>query len=281
MILIADSGSTKTHWLYVGNNGQTRLFDTIGFNPFYVDAVRITDELNMSLVHDLPVSEIQKVFFYGAGCSTSFHEQIIKDGLVPVFNNAQIEVSGDVLGAARALFHKDTGIAIILGTGASSCEYNGSGILNKTAALGYILGDEGSGAVLGKRLLQGFLNNEFPALLQKVFSSRFQEDVETIKAKVYSGERPNQYLATFTAFILERIKEPYLRNLVEESFIKMFNYQLGSYQDWQTKEVRLLGSVAWYFSEILNEVASNKGVRVTRILKSPIQDLARYHLGSG
>ena len=277
MILIADSGSSKTDWILVKSNDSQVKFKTIGLNPFYITSHQISLELQQVITPAWCVPQITHIFFYGSGCASHDTEQIVKSGLLKIFRKAKIFIYSDILGAARALFLDRAGIAIILGTGASSCDYNGHSILERVPAFGYILGDEGSGAVLGRELLKAYLHHELPESLNKLFSLRYNLDIEDVKNKVYSGDRPNRYLASFAGFLSENIHQEYIHSLVSTSFEKMFQTQVYRYPGWREKEVRCLGSVAYYFSGILEETAHRLHIRLTKIIQSPIHELAFYH----
>jgi N-acetylglucosamine kinase-like BadF-type ATPase len=277
MILIADSGSTKTKWILVKTKGHYAEFETIGLNPFYISSNQIAHELNDAVNADWCVHQIDRIFFYGAGCASIETEQIVAEGLSRVFHRAEIAVFSDVLGAARALFRNQPGIAVILGTGASSCDYNGTGIENRVPALGYILGDDGSGAVLGKELLKAYWHQELPEPLQNTFSAQYNLEIEDVKRSVYSGDRPNRYLASFTPFLLTHIGNDCIRRMVGSSFDRMYRQQVKRYPDWSRKEVRLMGSIAFYFADILNDMAVQNHIKVTKILRSPILELAEFH----
>jgi len=277
MILIADSGSTKTQWCVLDKTLVTKTIFTKGINPFYQTESEITLELNENLLTELKDIDIDEIYFYGAGCSFPEKKALVLGALNTFFNNAIIEIESDLLGAARSLFKHDKGIACILGTGSNSCYYDGKNIVENVSPLGFILGDEGSGAVMGKLLVADCLKNQLTSELKNKFLTQYELTPAIILDNVYKKPFPNRFLAKFTPFLLENIEEACIFNLVFESFDAFFvrNVMQYSIEDMQ---VGFVGSVAHYFSDTLEIVAYERGISISNIVQSPMEGLVEYHI---
>jgi N-acetylglucosamine kinase-like BadF-type ATPase len=276
MILIADSGSTKTHWCLVQSGVVVSEIFTDGINPFYQTDMEITALLDTQLIPRLPSAEIKKIFFYGAGCSFPEKKMMVSLALINFFNDAIIEVQSDLLAAARSLFQHEKGIACILGTGSNSCFYDGYEIAQNVSPLGFILGDEGSGAVLGKLLVADCLKNQVPEWLSEKLLDEYELTPAIILENVYKKPFPNRFLAKFTPFLLEHIEEPAIFNLVYDSFDAFFLRNVMQYP-LEDVEVGFVGSIAYYFKDTLEIVASERGIVVSQITQSPMEGLVRFH----
>jgi N-acetylglucosamine kinase-like BadF-type ATPase len=276
MILIADSGSTKTHWCLVQSGVVVSEIFTDGINPFYQTDMEITALLDTQLIPKLPSAEIKKIFFYGAGCSFPEKKMMVSLALINFFNDAIIEVQSDLLAAARSLFQHEKGIACILGTGSNSCFYDGYEIAQNVSPLGFILGDEGSGAVLGKLLVADCLKNQVPEWLSEKLLDEYELTPAIILENVYKKPFPNRFLAKFTPFLLEHIEEPAIFNLVYDSFDAFFLRNVMQYP-LEDVEVGFVGSIAYYFKDTLEIVASERGIVVSQITQSPMEGLVRFH----
>ena len=224
MILIADSGSTKTDWALIDPQKRTfSIYHTIGYNPYFIDSEAIYYSLSENLVKDMEASVVTEVHFYGAGCSTILKKDIIKKALTRIFNNAEVNVGLDLLGSARALLGRYKGFAAILGTGANTCIYDGNDCVMNIDSLGYLLGDEGSGSYIGKKIVRDFMRNRLDPDLQSRFKERFQiESNEQIFQTLYTTQFPNRYLASFCKFADEYVTHPYIKNKVRDSFRDFF-----------------------------------------------------------
>jgi len=276
MILIADSGSSKTDWRIIDENGTVEQARTSGLNPFYMDREAIKLEIEASL-QPMISNKIDHIYFYGAGCSTEHNCKIITDTLSPLFPGASISVDHDLLGAARALCNREAGIVCILGTGSNSCLYDGNDITDNIPSLGYILGDEGSGSHMGKTLLADFVRDEIPTYLKDAIINQFNISREKILEKVYQNPNPIQFLARFAEFIFSNLKEPYVYNLVNNSFEMFFEKNIFKYQDYKAHKVHFCGAVAFYFNSLLRKIATDKDITVGNIIESPIAGLTVYH----
>ncbi|MBW6492749.1 MAG: ATPase [Lentimicrobium sp.] len=276
MFLIADSGSTKTHWCVI-NGKDKKLFQTIGINPYQMDNFAIKEVLEKELYPYIQPESIRDLYFYGAGCSTYQKCNMIDSVLQGFFTNANIDVHHDLLGAARALCGHEKGIACILGTGSNSCYYDGKEIKSQMCSLGYVLGDEGGGAYLGKQLIQDYYQTEMPADVLELFRMEFNPMLENILDNTYNQPRPNRYLASYSPFILKYINHPYFYNLVSSSFDDFFSKYVLKFPESKTTKIHFLGSIAFHFSELLKESAQRVNLQIGKIFESPIQGLVDYH----
>ena len=276
MMLIADSGSTKTDWCVILDNTPIKRIGTKGLNPFFQSEEEIQQELTHSLLPQLPEGTIDSVYFYGAGCTPEKAptlRQAIADSL-PVVGN--IKAYSDMLAAARGLCGREAGITCILGTGSNSCFYDGKEIVNHISPLGFILGDEGSGAVLGKLLVGDILKNQLSPAIKEVFLKQFDLTVPEIIDRVYRQPFPNRFLASLSPFIAQHLEEPGIRQLVLGSFIAFLRRNVMQY-DYTQYPAHFIGSVAHCYKEILQEAAQETGIRIGKILQSPMEGLIQYH----
>ncbi len=276
MMLIADSGSTKTDWCVILDNTPIKRIGTKGLNPFFQSEEKIQHELTHSLLPQLPEGTIDSVYFYGAGCTPEKAPTLrraIADSL-PIVGN--IKAYSDMLAAARGLCGREAGIACILGTGSNSCFYDGKEIVNHISPLGFILGDEGSGAVLGKLLVGDILKNQLSPAIKEAFLKQFDLTVPEIIDRVYRQPFPNRFLASLSPFIAQHLEEPGIRQLVLGSFIAFLRRNVMQY-DYTQYPAHFIGSVAHCYKEILQEAAQETGIRIGKILQSPMEGLIQYH----
>ena len=277
MILIADSGSTKTDWCMAEKGVAIKRIPTKGMNPFFQSEDEMVEKMKHSLLPELDGKRPEAVYFYGAGCAFDKVE-IVRRAISSVLSLdlAAIEVNSDMLAAARSVCGHEAGIACILGTGSNSCFYNGKEIEANVSPLGFILGDEGSGAVLGKLFIGDLLKNQLPAGLKEKFLERYQLTPADIIDRVYRKPFPNRFLATLSPFISEHITIPEVRQLVKQSF-KAFLVRNVMQYDYQHYAVGFNGSVAWYYRDILEEALSETGLKMGIIIKAPMEGLLKYH----
>lgn len=276
MMLIADSGSTKTDWCVILDNTPIKRIGTKGLNPFFQSEEEIQQELTHSLLPQLPEGTIDSVYFYGAGCTPEKAPTLrraIADSL-PIVGN--IKAYSDMLAAARGLCGREAGITCILGTGSNSCFYDGKEIVNHISPLGFILGDEGSGAVLGKLLVGDILKNQLSPAIKEAFLKQFDLTVPEIIDRVYRQPFPNRFLASLSPFIAQHLEEPRIRQLVLGSFIAFLRRNVMQY-DYTQYPAHFIGSVAHCYKEILQEAAQETGIRIGKILQSPMEGLIQYH----
>ena len=275
-ILIADGGSTKTDWSIVSGNQEIERIKTRGINPFFQTEEDISAEIGDNLIPRIKKYDpIEAVYFYGAGCAFPEKNEIVRRAIAH-YLPVPVEVGSDLLAAARSLCGHNPGIACILGTGSNSCLYDGKDIVRNISPLGFILGDEGSGAVLGKWLVGDVLKNQLPVTLQEAFFAETGLTPAMIMEKVYKQPFPNRFLASLSPFLLRHIEDPAIHGLVSNSFRAFFARNVMQY-DCRDHPVHLVGSIAWYYQDILKDIAREFGLRLGSIVQSPIQGLVVYH----
>lgn len=278
MKIIFDCGSTKTSVVLISSDGTPIHFSlSNGYN-----AISGGDDELYALI--LPCKEImsvsshlKEVYFYGAGCATSKACNRVLSQLVRLFTNASITVDTDMLGAARAVCGHTSGIVGILGTGSNSCTYDGSRITANISPLGYILGDEGSGAVLGRIFLGMLLKNRFPAILRQKFEAQYHMDIPEIITRVYRSQRPNAFLASFAPFIAENSHMPEVSDFLFNEFTRYVTHNLMNYPEFPSLPVHLVGSIAVHFREFIGKAIQASGGHIGNVTDTPIQGLATYH----
>ena len=286
MILIADSGSTKVHWCLMAANGHTAEFITDGINPLFQtsDAMRnsICNQLLPQMASMLWAGTVSHVFFYGAGC-TPEKSPFVEKAIESVFKKAKVFVASDMLGATRGLLGHEKGVACILGTGSNSCLYDGEQIIKNVPSLGFILGDEGSAATLGKRLVSDLLKNQLGDDLKERFLSQYAINQADVIEHVYRQPFPNRWLANLARFCAENIDDPRIHDLVYDHFAQFVKRNISQYyiseEQKQSMPVGFVGSIAFYYRPVLEQVMSDYGFRVGQILQDPIPGLVEYHRG--
>ncbi len=291
MILLADSGSTKVHWCLVTASGQSSDVLTDGINPLFqtCDAMRnsICNQLLPQISSLLWAGTLTHVFFYGAGC-TPEKKVFVQRALEGVFKRAEVSVESDMLGAARGLLNRNAGVACILGTGSGSCFYNGETIEWCVPSLGYILGDEGSAAVLGKRLVGDLLKNQLGDDLKEAFFKEYETSMADIIERVYRQPFPNRFLAKLSKFCADHIEDQRIHALVYDHFVQFIRRNLKQYfakndqmvNDQMVNGVGFVGSIAYYYRPILEEAMRAEGLPLGTILKDPIEGLKEFHRNS-
>lgn len=277
MILIADSGSTKVHWCLLTASGQQTDVRTDGINPVLQPYETICDTISNQLLPQIGrllwAGTVTNVFFYGAGC-TPEKKGLVKQALESVFKKAEVVVESDMLGAARGLLGHQSGVACILGTGSGSCWYNGETIEWSVPSLGYILGDEGSGATLGKRLVGDLLKNQLGEDLKELFFKEMGTSMADIIEHVYRQPFANRYLASLSRFCANHIDDARIHALVYEHFVSFIHRNLKQYK---ASTYSFVGSIAYYYRPILEEAMRNEGLEVSAVLQDPIEGLKAYH----
>ena len=276
MILIADSGSTKTGWCVSEHGKQVQCIITKGINPYFQSEDEISDDIQSALIPELKTKTFEALHFYGAGC---LPEKIpmMQRALGKHLDVKTIEVNSDMLAAARGLSGKNQGIVCILGTGSNSCFYDGEKIVCNVSPLGFILGDEGSGAVLGKLLVGDILKNQLPAGLKEKFLQQFGLTPAMIIEQVYRQPSPNRFLASLSPFLAQNIEAPEIRALVLNAFKTFLNRNVKQY-DYQQHKVHFVGSIAYHYKEILKEAIRECGMQLGNIVRSPMEGLISYHV---
>ena len=275
MRLIADSGSTKVDWRAIHSDGSVQKITTAGINPFFQTEEQIIYELEQHLLPDISAT-VTEIHFYGAGVASPEKFHVLQNCFRKVSPKSRADAYTDLLAAARALCGRKPGIAAILGTGANSCYYDGENIADNVPACGYILGDEGSGAVLGRTFISDYLKSQLPKDLNDIFDQKYGLTYGSVIERVYRQPFPNRYLATFSVFLNDNKNNPHIDKLLRDSFEEFFTRNIMQY-DYKKYKVNLVGSVAYYYQDIISEVAEKLGVKLGTILKSPIEGLVQYH----
>lgn len=281
MILIADSGSTKTHWRLVRSGVDDIDFTSLGLNPFFADSKNFREVLHHSFSNVLDPEQVSKLFFYGSGCASIDMAKEVKSRLEIFFPRAEVNVYSDILGAARSLFAKNKGLVVILGTGMSTGFFNGETVERKTPSLGYVLGDEGSGAYLGKKLLRHWQYGELPKDLSDELNVKYPLSQSELLNRLYNEQFPNRFLAEFVPFLAEHSSHFYVKTMVEKSFCKLVERHLAKYSCFTEIPVGVVGSVGMVFSDILRSAIESRGGRLAQMLHFPIDGLTFFHTKMG
>jgi glucosamine kinase len=278
MILVADSGSTKCDWIYIGGGSTTQRLESPGLNPTFLSSNSITAKVAKTF-KNIDTNRFTQIFFYGAGCSSDHNNEIVAEGLRKVFAKAEVHVSHDIEGSAIATCANKEGIACILGTGSNACFWSGKKINPQIPVFGmsYILGDEGSGAYLGKMLLKAFFYNQMPINLSMLLKGE-GINKSVVEENVYNKPGANVYLASFTRFIYEHRTDKFMHELIKKAFRDFFDTHIVHYKKHKTVPVNFVGSVAFLFQDELKQVAKEYKVRIDTIIKQPIDNLLQHHL---
>ncbi len=275
--LIADSGSTKTDWCLTHDGTPVCQVRTKGLNPFQMTAEEIEQEIRETLLPHLPTTEVDALYFYGAGC-TPEKQPIVEQSLRHCLTiTGRCEVASDMLGAARGICGHAPGIACILGTGSNSCAYDGSQITRNVSPLGFILGDEGSGAVLGRTLVGDILKNQLPRHIIDRFNEQYHLTAADIIERVYRQPLPNRFLASFAPFLADNIHEEAIEALVIDGFRRFLTRNVKQYEGWNQLPVGFNGSIAQVFQPQLEKALQEQGMHLGRIIKAPMEGLVEYH----
>ena len=274
-ILIVDCGATKSDWSLVEQGKITHRFMSVGISPIFQTTNEIANEIKERVLPQFQSASLSAIYFYGAGCLPEKIEGV-KKAIHLSFPIKKIEVYSDLIGAAHSLCGDEPGIACILGTGSNSCEWNGSDVTKQIPPLGYILGDEGSGAYMGKLLVGNALKNLLPQKLKDKFLKQYKLTPSIIIENVYKNPNPNRFLASISPFLLQNIEEDAILQIVKKSFNDFFERNVMQY-DFTNKTVHLVGSIAYHYAAILKKAASTKGINLGKIEQSPIEGLVKYY----
>lgn len=277
MILIADCGSTKIDWCLIENSKVVNQIFTCGMNAIMLTQEEMAARIASELMPELGNVPVDAVYFYGAGCISPEVCANVANAIRASIPTPIIEVHTDLLAAARALCGHTPGIACIMGTGSNSCYYDGKDIVDNVSPLGYILGDEGSGAVLGKLLVGDVLKNQLPKELCDKFLKQYDLDRLTIIRRVYKEPQGNRFLASVTPFLIQNIEEPAIHRLVLNSFKSFFVRNIAQYPGYRDLKVNFIGSIAYYYRDVLAEAADAVDCTIGTIIKSPMEGLIRFH----
>lgn len=276
-ILLADSGSTKTDWCFIDKNkDEIKYISTGGINPFLQSLEEISAEIKQNLLPSLQPSEVDEIYFYGAGCTFPEKKDVIRTALNSYFASS-VAVESDLMAAAHALCGPNPGIACILGTGSNSCQYDGKEIVKHVPPLGYVLGDEGGGVTLGRRLVSDVLKNQLPEKICKRFYEETKLTTSEILENVYKRPFPNRFLASLSPFILNSIDNKEVKELVSDSFESFLRRNVMQYE-YKKYPINFVGSIAHYFKPILCETAAKLEMTIGDIQKNPMKGLIRYYM---
>lgn len=278
MLTIADGGATKADWVIVKDGGEHLLISTTGFNPTYLSGEKIAAIIKKELVEKLPFEITDQVFYYGTGCKDLGRRQIVIDALQRELPKAAIYVSHDILAAARATCGHEPGIACILGTGSNSVLFDGKNEVDQVTNLGFLLGDEGSGAQIGKLFVQAYFYREMPLDLHPVIEQVCPNGRKDVFDGVYGEGSPATYLASFTQLFAAHQDHAFVREIVKKSFTEFLTRHVCKYKNHETLPVSFVGSVAYHFQGILKEALHDLGLNPGVFVKKPIENLVNYHL---
>ena len=276
-ILVADSGSSKTEWRLIENGKPGIFIRTSGINPYFLGSENIY-ELLVSEATGLENSAISKIFFYGTGCNSRQKEQIVSSALQKFTRCEDVFVGSDLLGAARSLCQDKPGIGCIMGTGSNSCYYDGLRIVSNIPPLGYILGDEGGGAVLGRKLITGILKMQLPLAVRQKFLLKYNLTTAEILDNVYTKPFPNRFLGQFTRFLAENAGVPEIKEIIVKSFDEFIERNILQYPESASLPVHFTGSIAFHFRDLLIDRIRMNNLQMGSITLAPLEKLVEYHI---
>jgi len=278
MILIADGGSTKADWIALDNDkNEVFRVRTLGLNPAVVNQNELRNRIvNMFQLMDVK-EEVTEIHFYGAGCGTPKPSAILKSVLETVFIHAKVNIEEDMLAAVYAASGNKPAIVCILGTGSNSCYFDGTSVHMKTVSLGYSVMDEASGNYFGKLLLREYFYGKMPKRIANKFEEEYNLDADVIKYHLYKQPNPNRYLASFAKFMFEFKEDKYIKKIIKRGFNEFFKYRILPFGKTTDTLIYFIGSIAFYFSEILEKVAKKNHLSIAGILQRPIDNLLDFH----
>lgn len=275
--LIADGGATKAEWCLTGQ-GKNKTIFTQGVSPYFLNTHQIEEVLRKELWPGLENAQVSEIFFYGTGCANPVNAESVKNAIGAIFTKTKkIEVTHDLMGAARALCGKSKGIAANLGTGSFCCYFNGEVIIKQRPGIGYILGDEGSGAYLGKKVIQYYLYETFDDVLRSKFDAKYATNRSEILDQVYKKPFPNRYLASYAMFLAENRGHYMIENIIEDGLNDFFFNHLDKYPETRSMPVHFTGSIAHGFKDVLQELCTKYEMELGKVLKNPMEGLIEYH----
>lgn len=278
MILIAESGSTKTDWVLVNDSKEITMFKTMGFNPFFHSSEFIAEEIINNKEFYEASKNVDKLYFYGAGCSSDEMNNIVKLGLNKIYPNSAVIVDHDLLACALSTYQGEPSISCILGTGSNSCYFDGKVLREEVPAIAYVLGDEGSGSFYGKKLLRDYLYNQLPESISKDFESQFGNAKADIFENVYMKPHANVYLASFMKFINRHYHHEYVVNMIQHGMNEFMKIHVCCYPEHKSVKTHFIGSISKIFERELIQAAKNNGVILGEIIQKPVDNLVNYHL---
>jgi glucosamine kinase len=276
-ILIADGGSTKCEWCLL-HDGRKKKVDTQGISPYFLDSAGIAEILGRELVPSLKNFTVDRVYYYGTGCISPDNRRIVQKAIGSLFGAAKLYVTDDLTGAALSLCGTSRGMVGILGTGSSTCYFNGKKIARTSPGLGFVLGDEGSGAYLGKKVLQYYLYHTFDEDLRYKFDAKYATNRQEILENVYKKPLPNRYLASFALFLGENRGHYMIENIIEDGLNDFFFNHLCKFRESWKLPIHFVGGVAYGFRDVIRELCGAYEFEMGKILRKPMDGLIKYHL---
>lgn len=274
--LIADSGSTKCEWCLVHDGNKKYIF-TQGISPYFLSNLQIKELIEKEVLPKTKRYHINEIFYYGTGCKSPVNRRMMKKTIKKVFTDANVFVEHDLMAAARALCGNEKGIACILGTGSNSCYFNGNRIVKNSPGIGYVLGDEGSGAYLGKKVLQYYLYKTFDEELEYLFNEKFKTNNVEILENIYKKALPNRYMASFAIFLAENRGHYMIENIIEDGLNDFFFQHICKYKESWNLPIHFVGSIAYGFKDVLKDLCGTYELELGRIMKNPLEALIQYH----
>ena len=278
MIAIVDGGSTKCDWVILENTGKvSQKTESVGFNPNIISADLIPQEIEKNPHLFLIKNQLDYVYFYGSGCGTAENALLVETQLQKVFPYAKVTVKEDLTAAAYAAYKGKPAIVCILGTGSNSCYFDGKSIRRDLPSLGFLIGDEGSGSAIGKHLVRRFFMKKLPQDLHQEFVETYHLTIDDAIKNMYHNPRANAYLAEFNKFVIQRKQHPYFQNMVFDEMKNFFEYQVLPYEEAREAEINFIGSIAYYYEDILRAAAAELNLTVGHIVQKPIESLVEFH----
>ena len=275
-ILIADSGSTKTEWVLVNQEGQ-EFFKSDGLNPYFRTHGQLSEAIKNGVKNSLKNTQVDEIFFYGSGSGNESRKAILQNAIRENFPESEIHIESDMLGAAIACFGKKEGVACIMGTGSNSCVYDGEKIVKSIPSLGFVFGDEGSGGYFGKRILNAYYYKTMPEDLRNALEETSDMSLESVLHKIYEEPQANRFVASFSKILGDYRDHPFIKNMVRKGFEAFADKQLGYFEESKEKEIGFVGSIASVYQEILEEVLSERGMNLSIVVRKPLDRLVDFH----
>ena len=278
MIAIVDGGSTKCDWVILENTGKvSQKTESVGFNPNIISADLIPQEIEKNPHLFLIKNQLDYVYFYGSGCGTAENALLVETQLQKVFPYAKVTVKEDLTAAAYAAYKGMPAIVCILGTGSNSCYFDGKSVRRDLPSLGFLIGDEGSGSAIGKHLVRRFFMKKLPQDLHQEFVETYHLTIDDAIKNMYHNPRANAYLAEFNKFVIQRKQHPYFQNMVFDEMKNFFEYQVLPYEEAREAEINFIGSIAYYYEDVLRAAAAELNLTVGHIVQKPIESLVEFH----
>ncbi|MFT3917837.1 BadF/BadG/BcrA/BcrD ATPase family protein [Cloacibacterium sp.] len=278
MIAIVDGGSTKCDWVILENTGKvSQKTESVGFNPNIISADLIPQEIEKNPHLFLIKNQLDYVYFYGSGCGTAENALLVETQLQKVFPYAKVTVKEDLTAAAYAAYKGKPAIVCILGTGSNSCYFDGKSVRRDLPSLGFLIGDEGSGSAIGKHLVRRFFMKKLPQDLHQEFVETYHLTIDDAIKNMYHNPRANAYLAEFNKFVIQRKQHPYFQNMVFDEMKNFFEYQVLPYEEAREAEINFIGSIAYYYEDVLRAAAAELNLTVGHIVQKPIESLVEFH----